>query len=111
MPRREELIQILDTAFGPLSESDPERWDERAYLMLVGLLYLYLATTEGEISIAELSTLAKALADARRARFGDSTPRGRRRAARTGAASEAAATVTLGDIVRQVYGVEPPTLG
>lgn len=65
--RQASVALILDNTFGTLAESDPQLWGRRAYLMLVGLVYERLATNEAEISTDELVTLAKTLAENRRA--------------------------------------------
>ena len=65
--RQASVAAILDQTFGRFADSGPELWERRAYLMLVGLVYERLAVNEDEISTDELVTLAKVLAENRRA--------------------------------------------
>ncbi|MFQ5592372.1 MAG: hypothetical protein ACE5HE_14525 [Phycisphaerae bacterium] len=102
--RQMSIASILDATFGPLAQSNPELWDRRAYLMLVGLVYDRLASAEEELPSAEIIALAKVLSEARRA---EARARDHQRAGE----SKDAATTPLGplpqsfaDVVRQVYG-------
>ncbi|MHC4697715.1 MAG: hypothetical protein ACYTFA_13335 [Planctomycetota bacterium] len=102
--RQASIASILDSTFGPLAECDPELWDRRAYLMLVGMVYDRLACAEDELPAKELVALAKGLAEARRAeeraRDHDRSSESRDSAAQpTGPLPE-----NFADIVRQVYG-------
>jgi hypothetical protein len=110
--RQASVAAILDQTFGQLANCNPELWDRRAYLMLVGLVYERLATNEDEISNDELVTLAKILAENRRAEArlnGKPHP--------PGDESTVPATRRLpdcfADVVRQVYGTsfQPPGEG
>ena len=65
--RQASVAAILDQTLGLFAKSDPRLWERRAYLMLVGLVYERLATNEKEISTDDLVTLAKVLAENRRA--------------------------------------------
>ncbi len=65
--RQASVAAVLDQTFGALAASNPDLWERRAYLMLVGLVYERLATQEDEISTDELVSLAKILAENRRA--------------------------------------------
>ena len=102
--RQASVAVILDQTFGQLAKCDPDLWERRTYLMLVGLVYERLATSENELPTEELVTLAKVLAENRRAqaRARDGKP--------TGDASEPSKPPTgalpdrFGEIVRQVYG-------
>lgn len=107
--RQASVAAILDQTFGQFARCSPELWERRAYLMLVGLVYERLATNEDEISTDELVTLAKVLAENRRAeaRLRDnhrpkepteSTP------PPTGELPE-----RFADMVRQVYGTNLQT--
>lgn len=58
---------ILDTTFGQLAKCNPDLWDRRAYLMLIGTLYEKLAINEDDLPTDELVALAKVLAENRRA--------------------------------------------
>ncbi len=65
--RQASVGAILDQTFGQLAKCNPDLWERRAYLMLIGLVYERLATNEDEICTDELIALAKALAENRRA--------------------------------------------
>ena len=110
--RQASVAAILDQTFGQLAKCNPELWDRRAYLMLVGLVYERLATNEHEISNDDLVTLAKILAENRRvqARL-DSTPYPPSDEPAAGAACRL--PDRFADIVRQVYGTsfQPPGEG
>lgn len=107
--RQASVSVILDRTFGKLAESNPDLWDRRAYLMLVGVIYERLATGEADMPTEELIALAKVLAESRRAE-------GRTRAAHqteagTSANEPGAPPVgngrlpdTFGEVVRQIYG-------
>lgn len=102
--RQASVASILDAAFGHLADCNPDLWERRAYLMLLGLVYERLATNEEELATDELVALAKVLAEHRRieARAGTSDQKDD---------SEAPARRTdeqlpdhFADVVRQVYG-------
>lgn len=99
------VASILDNVFGPLAKMDPRLWDRRAYHMLVGTLYQRLVAIEGTVSIDELVTLAKALAESRRAESG-----GRDRRPITEESLSPALRSSLpgefGTIVRRIYGLQ-----
>ena len=102
--RQASVAALLDQTFGQWAECNPDLWERRAYLMLVGLVYERLATNEKELPTEELVTLAKILAENRRA---DSRVRDNHRAQKTdGASSPGTGELPdrFGDIVRQVYG-------
>ena len=102
--RQASVAAILDQTLGELAKSNPDLWERRAYLMLVGLVYERLATNEDEISTEELVTLAKVLAENRRVeartRESDCTHDSQDRS------SERARPLPghFADIVQQVYG-------
>ena len=64
--RQAHVAEILQVTFGDLASCNPELWDRRAYLMLVGLVYERLAVGEEEISTEEVVALAKVLSESRR---------------------------------------------
>lgn len=64
--RQRSVAAILDSVFGPLAKCEPDLWERRAYLMLVGTMYERLALNEDELSTDELVKLAKVLAENRR---------------------------------------------
>lgn len=63
--RQVSVAAILDETFGELAKCDPDLWERRAYLMLIGLVYEKLATCESTLPTDELISLAKALAENR----------------------------------------------
>lgn len=67
--RQASVSVILDQVFGPLGECDPELWDRRAYLLLVGSAYERMSGDD-EISTDELVKLARVLAENRRSKAG-----------------------------------------
>lgn len=102
--RQASIACILEATFGSMAECNPDLWDRRAYLMLVGLVYDRLADQEREIPTVELVTLAKILAESRRAQ-------GRPREGEPGpdtdeptATRDGPLPVRFADVVRQVYG-------
>jgi len=99
--RQGSISVILNKTFGKFAKSNPELWERRAYLMLVGLLYERLATNEKEISTEELVSLSKMLAENRRveARSRD----GRADPASPGIGDEGLPE-EFEDAVRRVYG-------
>lgn len=109
--RQDSVARILDETMGVLAKCDPKLWGQRAYWMLVGLVYERLAVCEDEISTGELVSLAKVLAENRRVEVrsrseksdthGDDKSSERMTELPTGELPEG-----LVDSVRQLYGVE-----
>jgi len=109
--RQESVAAILESAFGPLGKSNPDLWERRAYLLIVGMLYEKLATNEQEIETEELVSLSKTLADHRRVehrvREGPATPDETDDAGESG---ESGADLSgplpekINEMVRRVYG-------
>jgi len=101
--RQESLKKILDRTFGPEGKKNPNLWEKRAYLMLVGLLYERLAVNEQEISTDELTALSKALAEQRRAeaqaRDGGGPQTGQPVGTHDGELPS-----DFGEVVKQIYG-------
>lgn len=102
--RQASVAEILDRTFGQSAKCSPNLWERRAYLMLIGLVYERLATNEEEISTDELVSLAKILAENRRAEA-----RLREHSPPTDSAEPASPSTgelpeRFTDIVRQVYG-------
>ena len=102
--RQAHVAEILQATFGDLANCNPELWDRRAYLMLVGLVYERLAVGETEISTEEVVALAKVLAESRRIAL---------RANEAGRAGDESGEVNgrrgplpnqFAEVVRQVYG-------
>ncbi len=107
--RQASVAAILDETFGRLAESDPELWERRAYLMLMGTVYERLAGGSADIPTDELIALAKALAENRRVEA-------RSRDEKNESASPTTPTNGVlpdrfGDIVRQIYGTNYSTPG
>jgi len=107
--RQASVASILNRTFGRFAKSNPELWERRAYLMLVGLMYERLAVNEKEISTDELTALSKALAEQRRAEAQARDGRG----AETDQAENRDGELPqdFAEVVRQVYGTnfQPPT--
>ena len=107
--RQASVASILNRTFGRFAKSNPELWERRAYLMLVGLMYERLAVNEKEISTDELTALSKALAEQRRAEAQAGDGRG----VETDHAENRDGELPqdFAEIVRQVYGTnfQPPT--
>jgi hypothetical protein len=99
--RQESLKKILDRTFGPEGKKNPNLWEKRAYLMLVGLLYERLATNENEVSTEELTALSKMLAEQRRAEA-QSRGSSEKEAQAVGAGGEL--PEDFGEVVKQIYG-------
>ncbi len=102
--RQASVAAILDQTLGHFAKSDPRLWERRAYLMLVGLVYERLATNEEEISTDDLVTLAKVLAENRRA---EARAQGNHRISETPESLQSSTGKLpdhLADVVRQVYG-------
>lgn len=102
--RQASVAAILDQTLGHFAKSDPRLWERRAYLMLIGLVYERLATNEEEISTDDLVTLAKVLAENRRA---EARAQGNHRLSETPESLQSSTGKLpdhLADVVRQVYG-------
>jgi hypothetical protein len=99
--RQASVAKILNRTFGRFAKSNPELWERRAYLMLVGLMYERLAVNEQDISTDELTALSKALAEQRRA---EAQLRGssEKEAQAVGAGGEL--PEDFGEVVKQIYG-------
>lgn len=107
------IADALNALFGAIGASDPNLWDRRAYLMLVGIVYVRLAESETEIPTDELIALAKVLAENRRAEArarpgGDPTELAKAgdQPAKSAAELPAELPGAFGDIVRQLYGTD-----
>jgi len=104
--RQASVSAILNQTFSQHGKNNPDLWERKAYLMLVGLVYEKLATREDELSTNELVALAKVLAENRRVEvrsrsnpgehYGDQNHRNH-----TGKLPEG-----IVDTVRQLYGVD-----
>jgi len=103
--RQDTVAAILDATFGKWAKTNPELWERRAYLLLVGLVYERLATDDA-LSTDELIKLAKALAENRRveARTGKDRIEGDTSEPDEPADSNGQLPPRLAEAVRQVYG-------
>lgn len=99
--RQVSIASLIQSLLGDLTAAQPRMWSRHAYLMLVGLIYERLATSESELSTAELVALSKALAEQRRADAG----RGRTRRRRQKGGSGKDAEPSIDEIVRDLYGI------
>ena len=99
--RQASVASILNRTFGRFAKSNPELWERRAYLMLVGLMYERLAVNEQEISTDELTALSKALAEQRRAEA-QARDGSEKETASGGAGGEL--PEDFGEVVKQIYG-------
>ncbi len=103
--RQMSVATILDRTLGTATRCDPDLWERKAYLLLIGIVYERLATNEHEIPTDELVKLAKALAENRRAearRCGASTGRD----ATDPPPTDQPMPSDVADMVRHLYGVE-----
>lgn len=102
--RMASVAAFLNETFGRFGESNPDLWDRRAYLMIVGVVYERLAANESELSTDELVALSKVLAESRRA---EAQSR-KAQATENGASGKASPSDELpenfAETVRQVYG-------
>lgn len=100
--RQASVAAILDRTFGRMAKCNPELWERRAYLMLIGTVYERLAAGPEDIPTDELIALAKALAENRRveARSRD----GRTDPPSPGIRGSGDLPEQFGGIVRQLYG-------
>jgi len=101
--RQQSVAAILDATFGKHGDCNPELWERRAYLMLVGMVYERLSAQEADLETDELVRLAKVLAENRRVEV-----RARQREASAEPWASESGNGRLpdrfGDVVRQVYG-------
>jgi hypothetical protein len=100
--RQASVAVILDRTFGSMAKCNPELWERRAYLMLMGTVYERLAAGPEDIPTDELIALAKALAENRRveARSRD----GITDSLSPGIRGSGELPEQFGGIVRQLYG-------
>lgn len=63
--RQRSIRKNIDQLLGELEKSPPLSWGERAYLMLVATLYEFFSRSD--LSLDELATLSRILAENRRA--------------------------------------------
>ena len=108
--RQVSIASILESVFGPLGECDPGLWEQRAYLMLLGLIYEKLIGNDTEFPTDDLVLLGKLLAEHRRVnarvRTGGLAPDAPGDASAAGDAPSNREPLPdhFADVVRQVYG-------
>ena len=102
--RQASVAEIIDRIFGELAQCNPDLWERRAYLLLVGLVYERLATDDEEISTDELVRLAKALAENRRVEARLRDGKDPEQPAEADSPPRGDLPERFGDVVRQVYG-------
>lgn len=102
--RQVSVGAILDAVFGPLGKCAPELWERRTYLMLVGLVYERLATSEAELPTDELVSLAKVLAENRRVEARLRKAEGPAETGDSPTTDRGPLPQRFGEIVRQLYG-------
>ncbi len=102
--RQASVAKILDQTFGQLAKCNPDLWDRRAYLMLVGLVYERLATNEDELPTEELAALSKVLAENRRAESQSRKGERAEEAPKDKPPPSSGLPENFADVVRQVYG-------
>lgn len=104
--QRQALVgELIDAAFGRFAESNPELWERRAYLMLIGIVYERLIALGEEVSTDELAKLAKTLRPssvAQRSAAGTRVAQGNGRA--ESGDGRSSLPQHFSEIVRQVYG-------
>ena len=101
--RQASVAALLEATFGTFDDSNPDLWERRAYLLLVGLVYERLATGEQDIPTRELASLAKILSDGRRGREGGRDLNGRPSCDRP-AVPGGPRPDRFADLIREVYG-------
>lgn len=100
--RQQSVARVLDELFSKPAKNKPELWDQRAYLMVMGMIYERLATGEAEISTEELTAMAKILAEQRKARPARPGRKAGTKPVRAGSAGDL--PKMFGEMVDQVYG-------
>ena len=103
--RQISVADILDRTFGTLAKCSPDLWEQRAYLMLVGLVYERLAVHEDDITTDDLVTLAKVLAESRRAAARTRESKPISDAAQADQPADGQLPDRFADAVRQIYGL------
>jgi hypothetical protein len=99
--RQKSVATILNRTFGRFAKSHPDLWERRAYLMLVGVMYQWLAANEKEVSTEKLVGLSKMLAEQRRA---EAQSRDGAEIEPGAAKGEGELPGDFGEVVKQIYG-------
>ena len=101
--RQGSVATILNRTFGRFAKSNPDLWERRAYLMLVGVMYQWLAANEKEVSTEELVALSKMLAEQRRAEA-QSRDNAEPQTGPESVGAEGELPEDFGQAVKQIYG-------
>ncbi len=104
--RQATISKILKRLYGPLAKCNPKFWEQRTYLLLIGLLYTRLVGKEKRISTNELERLAKMLAEQRRANASSAAKSPESVPSSTVWPAGGEPQSSLADVVREVYGVQ-----
>ncbi len=106
--RQASVASILDSVFGRLADCDPDLWERRAYLMVIGMVYDRLASSEQDLSDDSLLQLANTLAQQRRIPFRGSKRKGAdgNGAADYGDSNDGRVSNQFVKLIRNVYGTE-----
>jgi hypothetical protein len=91
---------VIEATFGELGKSNPELWERRAYLALVGLVYGTLV--QEVVRIEEWVALGKLLAEGKRAHSRDREEADK---ARHAIDTHAELPATLESTIQELYGV------
>lgn len=106
--RQASVAVILDQVFGPLAKCDPDLWDRRAYLLLVGSAYERMANNE-DITTDELVKLARVLAENRRSKAGVLSADSAKVDDTAQPGENRLLPDRFGEMVRDLYGTAMPT--
>ncbi len=112
--RQASISAILDSLFGDLAQQEPHLWDQRTYLLLVGMIYERLAVGESDLETSDLVALAKILAECRRADTSAVKQEKKEDADQTSVSKEKTLPGHFGGLVEDIYGAgfyppdEPP---
>ncbi len=101
--RQASVSVILDRVFGPLAKCDPDLWDRRAYLLLVGSAYERMAGRD-DIDTDELVKLARVLAETRRSKAGTPAADSMKTSATERHSENNRLPDHFGEMVRDLYG-------
>jgi hypothetical protein len=108
--RQASVAAVLDELFGPLEKCKPRRWEYRAYLLVVGLIYTRLST-DCELETKDIVDLAKVLAEQRRARAVARTAAAKAGKKPKASKAEGELPENFGEIVRRIYGTNFQAVG
>jgi len=106
--RQASIAQIIDNTFGQAADANPKLWKRRVYWTLISLVYDRLIGREPGIPTDELASLAKILAEHRRAAH---PARHARRTAKTDRKRLASSPESFADLVCEVYGTQMGGVG